>query len=326
MKIGINGLGRIGRLALRAAIEQDITVAAINTSADLAQLAHLIKYDSTHMQAPFDVQVGDNCLHIGKQQIAVMSQKDVSKIDWDKHQITALLECSGRLNTKELASQHQGKAKIIVSSPCAGADATIVLGANQDELKQNMRIISIGSCTTNALAPVVKILDEHLKIVAGYATTVHAYTFDQNLLDNFHSDLRRSRAAAGSIIPTKSGVSSALKLVLPHVADKISGSALRVPTANVSLIDFSFQVATPTSKEHINSLFEDFVSSGAQNILSIAKAPLVSCDFNHTTFSSIFDPFETSVINKHFARILCWYDNEWAFTMRMLDVAKLFAL
>lgn len=326
MKIGINGLGRIGRLALRAAIEQDIVVAAINTSAELSQLAHLLKYDSTHGQAPFDVKVGDNCLYIGSQKIAVMRQKDVAKIDWDQHQITVLLECSGRLNTKELASQHQGKAKVIVSSPCAGADATIVLGVNEDQLQQSMRIVSIGSCTTNALAPVVKILDQHLKIVAGYATTIHAYTFDQNLLDNFHSDLRRSRAAAGSIIPTKSGVSSALKLVLPDVADKISGSALRVPTANVSLIDFSFQTAVPTTKELINSLFADFVSNNVQNVLSVAKAPLVSCDFNHTTFSSIFDPFETMVVGSHFARILCWYDNEWAFTMRMLDVAKLFAL
>jgi glyceraldehyde 3-phosphate dehydrogenase len=204
------------------------------------------------------------------------------------------------------------------------ADATIICGVNEDSLHKNMRVICIGSCTTNALAPVAKILHQHFSIQAGYATTVHSYTFDQNLLDNFHSDIRRARNAATSLIPTKSGVSSALKLVLPEIGDRITGSAIRVPVPNVSLVDFSFSCAKATDTQTINQAITD-AADLIPEFLQVATAKLVSIDYNHNSASAIFDPFETQVINQNFARVLIWYDNEWGFVSRMVDVAKIIA-
>ncbi|AVP87668.1 hypothetical protein phytr_7300 [Candidatus Phycorickettsia trachydisci] len=315
MKVGINGLGRIGRLLLRKLLEEKIEVTQINTSAKPSDLAHLIEYDSTHGKAPFEIEIDEDKLIINKHKIKVSSYKDITQIPWE---VDLVFECSGKCKNKESAAKHKAN-KIVVSSPCEGADSTIVLGANDQELKKNHKVISIGSCTTNALAPVVKILHEKFGILSGYATTVHSYTFDQNLLDNFHDDIRRARSASCNMIPTKSGISQALKIVLPKIGHKISGSAIRVPVPNVSLVDFSFYSARPTSKDEVNNVMEK-ASWKIPKILSIAKKPLVSGDFNHTTFSSIFDPFETSVVEKSFVRVLAWYDNEWGFVNRLFDI------
>ena len=323
MKIGINGLGRIGRLALRASIERkDVEIVALNTSASADKLAHLIKYDSTHGRAPFEISASNNLLKINDLEIPILNYQQTSQIPWPTN-IDIILECSGRLNTKELASQHKAK-KVLVSSPCKNADATIVLGVNQNLLSHGMRVISVGSCTTNALAPIAKILHEDFDIQAGYVTTVHAYTFDQNLLDNFHEDIRRSRSATTSMIPTKSGISLALQQVLPELSTRITGSAIRVPVPNVSLIDFSFTSSKPLSKQAINNAIAQRAATSMRGIVAIAQDQQVSIDFNHTTFSSILDPFETNTVGQYFARVLAWYDNEWAFVNRMIDVAKLF--
>ena len=307
MKIGINGLGRIGRLCMRAALERkDAKISAINTSASPKDLAHLIKYDSTHAMAPFEITAGEDFLEVNGEKIPVLSYKEVQQIPWQEFGVDVLLECSGKLNSKTLAKKHQGVGKIIVSSPCDQADATIIIGVNDSILNDNMEVISIGSCTTNALAPIVKILNDNFLIEAGYATTVHSYTFDQNLLDNFHSDIRRSRCAALSMIPTKSGITSALNLVLPEIGQRITGSAIRVPTPNVSLVDFSFKGKNKMSIELINQVVQDAANSTMKKVLTVAKDRLVSIDFNHTPFSSIFDPFETCVISDDFARVLCW--------------------
>ncbi len=329
MKIGINGLGRIGRLCLRACIEKYIkkhsdiiSICALNTTAKPKDLAYLLQYDSTHGIAPFDVGYGDNFININELKIPIFNFPDAKDIPWHDLEIQTVLECSGRLTSRDLASMHNA-AKVIVSSPCKGADATVVLGANEEILRPAMKVISIGSCTTNALAPIAKILHDNFIIESGYATTVHAYTFDQNLLDNFHEDPRRSRSATASMIPTKSGISSALALVLPELAGKITGSAIRVPTANVSLIDFSFTTRCNITAEQINTSMLEASKGNMSNILAIAQDRLVSIDFNHNQFSTVFDPFETVVVGNNFARILSWYDNEWGFANRMLDVAQL---
>jgi glyceraldehyde 3-phosphate dehydrogenase len=331
MKIGINGLGRIGRLTFRAAIERgDAQIMAINTSTPIEHLAHLIKYDSTHGQAEFDIKIEDNALLIQRfdyvHRVEILSHKSPADIPWSEYGVEVVLECSGRFNTKALAAGHlrSGVNKVVVSAPCQDADATIVLGVNDEMLNDSLNIISIASCTTNALAPIVKILHQKFGIESGYATTVHSYTFDQNILDNYHDDVRRARSAHLSIIPTKSGVSSSLKLVMPEIGNKISGSAIRVPTPNVSLVDFCFKSMIQVNKEQVNHAVIDAVAYDMRHIVSVASEPLVSIDFNHNFFSSIFDPFETQVVNKDFVRVLFWYDNEWAFSNRMIDVAKLF--
>lgn len=315
MKVGINGLGRIGRLLLRKLLEEKVEITQINTSARASDLAHLIEYDSTHGKASFEVETDQDQLIINKNKIKVFGYKDISQIPW---KTDLVFECSGKCKNKDQASKHNA-AKVIVSSPCEEVDSTIVLGANDGNLKKNHRVISIGSCTTNALAPIVKILHENFGITSGYATTVHSYTFDQNLLDNFHNDIRRARSAANNIIPTKSGISKALKLVLPEIGHRILGSAIRVPVPNVSLIDFSFYSTKPTSEEKVNKVVEK-ASLKIPQVLSIAKKPLVSGDFNHTTFSSIFDPFETAVVDEKFIRVVAWYDNEWGFINRLFDI------
>jgi glyceraldehyde 3-phosphate dehydrogenase len=327
MKIGINGLGRIGRLTLRAALEHDdISVTAINTSTPIDQLAHLIKYDSTHGKADFDIKANNNYLEINGQKINVLNYKNPTEIPWDKFRVDVVLECSGKFNDKANASGHlkNGVNKVIVSAPCKNADATIILGVNEHLISNEHKVISIGSCTTNALTPLVQVLHQKFGIEAGYATTVHSYTFDQNLLDNFHNDIRRARCATLSMIPTKSGITDALKLVIPEIGDRISGSAIRVPVPNVSLVDFSFKSLKKVSKEQVNQAIQEAADGKMKHILAIAAEPLVSIDFNHNPASSIFDPFETKVVGDDFVRVLCWYDNEWGFANRMVDVSKLF--
>jgi len=323
MNIAINGLGRIGRLVLRASVERKINVTHINSPGDIHSLAHLIKYDSTHGTFPHACHVEGDNLVIAGHKIKVTHEKDPSKLDWQGLDI--VLECSGRFTKRDLAAAHLKHAhKVIVSSPCENTDKTIVLGVNHETLSASDQVISIGSCTTNALAPIAKVLHDNFGIESGYATTVHAYTNDQNLTDGSHKDLRRARAACMSMIPTKTGAAESLRLVIPELGGKISGSAIRVPTSNVSLIDFSFHTLKDMTALDIEAAMRVASDDDMKGVLGIAEAALVSVDFNHSNFSSIFDPFETRVVGKRFGRILSWYDNEWAFAQRMLDVTKIF--
>jgi len=324
MKVAINGLGRIGRLVFRAAIERrEIDIVALNSPGDADTICHLINYDSVHGRPSFHCTASNGHLIVNNKRIPIFHQKDPSLIGWKN--VDIVLECSGKFNNKEKASGHLARnvKKIIISAPCENADKTIILGINDDELKPSHNIISIGSCTTNALLPIIKVLDENFTIENGYVTTIHSYTGDQNIVDNSHSDLRRARSAAMSIIPTKTGASSAISLILPKLDGKIDGSALRVPTANVSLIDFSFCTKIPMDKNLVNDAMVKASKNHFKDIIGIAEAELVSVDFNHTNYSSIFDPFETKVISPNFARILSWYDNEWAFAQRLLDCCNL---
>lgn len=322
MKIAINGLGRIGRLVLRASIlRNEANIIHINSPSNIHDLAHLIKYDSIHGTFQEECRAEGDYLIIAGKKIKVTHEKDPAKLSWDG--IDIVLECSGKFTKRDLAAAHikSGAQKVIVSSPCDGADRTVILGVNDHELCPEDKVISIGSCTTNALAPIARVLHSNFVIESGYATTVHAYTNDQNLTDGSHKDMRRARAAGMSMIPTKTGAAESLKLVIPELAGKISGSAIRVPTSNVSLIDFSFHSEKDLSVLEIEAVMREAADQGMKGILGIAEAALVSVDFNHSSFSSIFDPFETRVVGKRFGRVLSWYDNEWAFAQRMLDVA-----
>lgn len=337
MNIAINGLGRIGRLILRASftpsLHKDINdetihlnilnITHINSPGNIHDLAHLIKYDSIHGVFDRECRVeGDHLIIMGKK-IKVTHEKDLAKLPWAE--IDIVFECSGKFGKRDLAMAHiaRGARKVIVSSPCVAADRTIIFGVNDHELRTADEIISIGSCTTNALAPIAKVLNDNFNIESGFATTVHAFTNDQNLTDGSHQDIRRARAASISMIPTKTGAAESLKLVIPELAGKISGSAIRVPTNNVSLIDFSFQSTKDLTTLEIEAAMREAADGYLKGVLGIAEAALVSIDFNHSSLSSIFDPFETRVVGKNFGRVLSWYDNEWAFACRMLDVAKL---
>ena len=327
IKIAINGLGRIGRLVLRSYIEQqpeNIELVAVNSPSDGHTIAHLIKYDSVHGTFPEHCEFDDSMLHIGNHNIPVLHERNPSALPWKNLGVDIVLECSGKFNSKELGAQHigAGAKKVLVSAPCKNADATIVIGVNHQLLNDTHQIISAASCTTNALAPIAKIMHENFGIESGYMTTIHAYTGDQNLVDNSHKDLRRARAAASSMIPTKTGAAESLKLVIPELEGRIGGSAIRVPTANVSLIDLTVNTTKTVTAEGVNEVMAQYATTQMKDILSISPAPLTSCDFNHTTYSSIFDPYETKIVNHNLARIVSWYDNELGFACRMLDLCN----
>ncbi len=326
INIAINGLGRIGRCVLRAIFElkrqNEFNIISVNGPASIEEHAHLLKYDSVHGIFPGEISFKDNQLIINDKKIPLQQERDLNKLNWQN--VDILLECTGKFNDKAASLNHitiAGAKKVIVSAPCKDADATIVYGVNNGALKAENQVISIGSCTTNCLAPIAKVLNDNISIEAGFMTTIHSYTNDQRILDGSHKDLRRARSAATSIIPTSTGAAKALGLVLPELAGKLDGAAVRVPTPNVSMIDLCFTASRDTSIEEINQL----IAVNSNNVLAVAPAKLVSIDFNHNTHSSIFDPFETKVVNKRFCRVVAWYDNEWAFSCRMLDVAKLFA-
>jgi len=324
INIAINGLGRIGRLILRAVFELDrgeFNIVSVNGPASLDEHIHLLKYDSVHGIFPGDISSEGGDLVINGKKIKLQQERNIENLDWTG--VDILLECSGRFNNRDAASAHlKNKAKkIIVSAPCKNADSTIVYGVNNQALLKNHEVISIGSCTTNCLAPIAKVLNDNIGIEAGFMTTIHSYTNDQRILDGSHKDLRRARSAAVSMIPSSTGAAKALGIVLPELAGKLDGSAVRVPTPNVSMIDLCFTANRDTSIEEINQI----IASNANSVLGVAEAPLVSVDFTHNSHSSIFDPFETKVVNKRFCRVISWYDNEWGFSVRMLDVAKLFA-
>ncbi len=330
VRVAINGFGRIGRLVLRAAYEQDrndIEVVGINDLGSVATNAHLLKYDSVHGRFPGEITSGDNWMDIGRGKIRVTAERDPAKLPWRELGVDVAPECPGIFPKREAAAKHleAGAKRVIVSAPADGADMTVVLGVNHEELTPEHQVISNASCTTNCLAPVAYVLHQGIGIERGYMTTIHAYTGDQSLQDTLHSDPRRARAAALSLIPTSTGAAKAVGLVLPALKGKLDGTAIRVPTANVSLIDFTFDASRDTTAEEVNQLMEDAAKSNRlKGILGINNAPTVSVDFNHDPHSSTFDVTQTQVLDKSFVRVLSWYDNEWGFSNRMVEVAAHF--
>ncbi|MGC2202275.1 MAG: type I glyceraldehyde-3-phosphate dehydrogenase [Stellaceae bacterium] len=330
IRVGINGFGRIGRLVLRAAYEHkntEVEVVGINDLGPVETNAHLLRYDSVHGRFPGEVTTGDNWMDVGRGKMRVTAERDPAKLPWRELGVDVALECTGVFTKREAAAKHleAGAKRVVISAPADGADLTVVLGVNQEELKPEHQVISNASCTTNCLAPVAYVLHEGVGIVRGYMTTIHAYTGDQNTVDTLHHDLRRARAAALSMIPTSTGAARAVGLVLPALKGKLDGTAIRVPTANVSLIDLTFDAARETSGDEVNSLMEEAARSNRlRGILGINKAPTVSVDFNHDPHSSTFDVTQTQVLDKRFVRVLAWYDNEWGFSNRMVEVAGYF--
>jgi glyceraldehyde 3-phosphate dehydrogenase len=330
IKVAINGFGRIGRLVMRAALEhpgKELDIVGINDLGSVETNAHLLRYDSIHGRFPGEVTTGENWMDAGRGKIRVTAERDPAKLPWKELGVDVALECTGIFTKREQAAKHleAGAKKVIISAPADGADFTVVMGVNHDELSSKHEVISNASCTTNCLAPVAYVLHQGIGIERGYMTTIHSYTGDQSLQDTLHSDLRRARAAALSLIPTSTGAARAVGLVLPALKGKLDGTAIRVPTANVSLIDFTFDAARETSVEEVNTLMEDAAKSNRlKGIVGINKAPTVSVDFNHDPHSSTFDVTQTQILDKTFVRVLSWYDNEWGFSNRMVEVAAYF--
>jgi len=324
VKVGINGFGRIGRNVLRALIENgrtDIEVVAINDLGPVETNAHLIRYDSVHGRFPGEVKTTEDSIDVGRGPIRVTAIRDPKDLPWDGVDIA--LECTGIFADKEKASAHleNGAKRVLVSAPAGGADKTIVYGVNHDQLTSGDMVVSNASCTTNCLAPVAHVIHEAIGLERGFMTTIHSYTGDQPTLDTMHKDLYRARAAAMSMIPTSTGAAKAVGLVLPALAGKLDGVAIRVPTPNVSVVDLTFEAARPTSAEEINAAIHAAASGDLKGILGVTDDKLVSMDFNHDPHSSIFATDQTKVMEGTMCRILTWYDNEWGFSNRMLDTA-----
>jgi len=324
VRVAINGYGRIGRMVLRAIYEynreDEIKVVAINSSYPIKTNAHLTKYDSTHGRFEENVSSDEENMYINDDKIAMLSDRNPENLKWSDYDVDIVLECTGHFKDREGASKHfvGGAKKVLISSPGGDdIDATVVFGVNENVIKAEHTIISNASCTTNCLAPLAKALHEGIGIKKGLINTIHAYTNDQMLIDNQHHDLHRSRGAATSIIPTKTGAAKAVGLVLPELLGRMHGFALRVPTANVSVVDLTFDAERDTSVEEVNAIMKE-ASDGI--VLDYNDEPLVSIDFNHTPVSSIFDATQTRV-NGNLVKVLAWYDNEWAFSCRMIDVA-----
>ena len=325
MRVAINGFGRIGKLVFRAFLEQNlknIEIIAINELGSLDSSFHLLRYDSSHGKLPINITKTKTGLRYKNKNISFYSVRDPKNLPWGKLKIDVVLECSGVFTSKEKAQNHinAGAKKVIISAPASNVDATIVQGVNNNILNKKHNIISNGSCTTNCLAPVAMILDKSVGINSGFMTTIHSFTGDQRTVDQVHSDLRRARTASTSMIPTSTGAAKALSLVLPKLKGKLDGTAIRVPTPNVSLIDFTFVSKKKTSIEIINkAMIAASKTANLKGILSVNNLPLVSIDFNHNSSSSIFDLTQTQVLNSNFCRVLSWYDNEWGFSNRMIE-------
>lgn len=326
LRIAINGFGRIGRNLVRALYQsgyrQHIQVVAINDLTAPEQCAHLLQYDSVHGRFPLPVTLDGDALIIEEDRIPLLQEPNIERLPWLSHHVDVVLECTGRFTHADKAAAHlaAGANKVLISAPTSGADCTVVYGVNEDWLTNQHRIVSNASCTTNCLAPIVQLLHKHYGIEHGSMTTIHAYTNDQHLLDLGHDDLYRARAAALSMIPSKTGAATALGLVLPEMAGKISGMAVRVPTANVSLVDLVVQLQSDADRDHINAMLQ--AAAAHSSTLAYNEQPLVSVDFNGHSASSIVDGNHTQVQGR-LAHVMAWYDNEWGFCHRMLDVARL---
>jgi glyceraldehyde 3-phosphate dehydrogenase len=325
-RVAINGFGRIGRLVLRAAFEagrDDIEFAVINDLADVATNAHLLKYDSVHGRFPGTVEVDGETLIINGKRVVCTRIADPAKLPWGAHGIDVALECSGRFTSRADAQKHlaAGAKKVLISAPATDEDLTVVYGVNDDKLKAEHTIVSNASCTTNCLAPVAFVINNAVGIVHGFMTTIHSYTGDQRTVDTMHGDLHRARAAALNMIPTSTGAAKAVGKVLPELKGKLDGTSVRVPTPNVSLVDFKFVAKRPTSVQEINAAILAASEGPLKGVLGTYTEPLVSSDFNHDPHSSIFALSETKIIDGTFGRVMSWYDNEWGFSCRMSDTA-----
>ena len=327
IKLAINGFGRIGRLVLRAIIEsnrKDVKVIAINDLGTPDSNAHLLQYDSVHGILPQKVRTTKSTINAGKGPIKIFSEKNPEDLPWKELNIDIVMECTGLFTSREKAQLHlnAGAKKVLISAPSNDADITVVYGVNHNKIRKSHKIISNASCTTNCLAPVAKVLNRLCGINQGYMTTVHAFTGDQSLLDVLHSDPRRARAASQSIIPTSTGAAKAVGLVLPELQGRLDGTAVRIPTPNVSMIDLVFNAKKKTDIESINNAMIRASRKELKGVLAVENRPLVSIDFNHNPHSSIFDLTQTQVIKGKLGRILSWYDNEWGFANRMSDTAS----
>ena len=326
VRVAINGFGRIGRNILRAIVESardDIIVVGINDLGPVETNAHLLRYDSVHGKFPADVKVSGNDLDVGRGPIKVTSIRDPKDLPWKELDVDIVMECTGIFASREKASMHldAGAKRVLVSAPASGVDLTVVYGVNHQKISKDHLVISNASCTTNCLAPVAMALNNGVGINQGFMTTIHSYTGDQPTLDTMHSDLYRSRAAAGNMIPTSTGAAKAVGLVLPELNGKLDGVSVRVPTQNVSVVDFKFNASRSTSVDEINNIIKDSANGKLNNILGFTDEPLVSSDFNHDSRSSIFHMDQTKVMDNTFVRVLSWYDNEWGFSNRMSDTA-----
>ena len=326
VKVAINGFGRIGRNILRSIIENknhNIKVVGINDLGPIETNAHLLKYDSVHGIVNRDVIINGSDLDVGTGPIKVTSERNPENLPWKELDVDVVLECTGIFTSKEKAQQHitAGAKKVLISAPASGVDLTVVYGVNHKKISSEHQILSNASCTTNCLAPLAYVLNKSIGIENGFMTTIHSYTGDQPTLDTMHSDLYRARAAAANMIPTSTGAAKAVGLVLPELDGKLDGVAIRVPTQNVSVVDFKFNSKKETSIEEINEAIKIASENELKNILSFNDKKLVSSDFNHNPSSSIFHSDQTKVMNKKFVRILSWYDNEWGFSNRMCDTA-----
>jgi len=324
-RVAINGFGRIGRLTLRALIDRkikDVEIVAVNDLGVVESNLHLFKYDSVHGTFNDHITKTSNKVKIGNYDIDFLSEANPNNLNWDKLNIDLVVECTGIFTKREDAQKHlnSGSKKVLISAPATDPDITVVYGINHGSIKDDHKIISNGSCTTNCLAPLAFLIEKNLGIDSGYMTTVHSVTGDQNTIDTLHKDLRRARNSLISIIPTSTGAARAVSEVLPDLKGKIDGSAIRVPTVNVSLVDFKFFSKKETTEEILNNIFIEAEKSSFMNVIQTTSEPLVSNDFNHNPNSSIVDLKETKVINKKFCRILAWYDNEWGFSNRLVDV------
>lgn len=324
LKVAINGFGRIGRSTLSHIIESgrdDIEVVAMNATGPLETTAHLLKYDSVHGRFAGDIKIEGGKLDVGKGPMRMFSTYDPTELDWEG--VDIVLECTGKFNNRDAAAVHleRGAKRVLVSAPAKNADRTVVYGVNHESMTEKDLVVSNASCTTNCLAPVAKIMNDAIGIEKGFMTTIHAYTGDQPTLDRRHKDLYRARAAAMSLIPTTTGAAKAVGLVLPELAGKLDGSAIRVPTPNVSAVDLNFISTRPTSVEEINSAVRHATDNGLKGIVEYCDEPTVSVDYNHNEHSANFASLQTTVMGGNLVRVLAWYDNEWGFSCRMADTA-----
>ena len=327
IKIGINGLGRIGRMVLRSLVEnknKNIEIKHINNRTNSETSSLLLKYDSVHGKFNSNINYNKNNLIINKKNISFSQETELSKINWKKYGVDIVLECTGKYNSKEKCIQHikNGAKKVIVSAPCKNADKTIVYGVNHKTINKNDLIISAASCTTNCFAPVAFVINKEFKIEKGFMSTIHSYTSDQRLLDNSHKDPRRARSAGQSIVPTSTGASKALGEIIPELKGKLDGLAIRVPTPNVSLVDFVFNSKNKLSVKKINDSFIKASNKELKNVLDTTNERLVSVDFNHNPNSAIVDLSLTSVVGDNMGKVSAWYDNEWGFASRMNDLVE----
>jgi len=326
VRVAISGFGRIGRNILRAIVEakrKDVEIVAINDLFSAKDNAHLLRHDSVHGRFPGEVSVAGDSIDVGNGPIKVLAERDPHKLPWKSMDIDVVMECTGIFTDRDKAAAHleAGAKRVLVSAPAKGADLTVVFGVNHEKLTRDHKVVSNASCTTNCLAPVAKVLNDLVGIKSGFMTTIHAYTNDQNVLDQAHKDMRRARAAALNMIPTSTGAAAAVGLVLPELKGKLDGTAIRVPTPNVSVVDLKFIPGRETAVDEINKAMQHAAKQELKGILAVSNEPLVSIDFNHDPHSSTFDLTQTQIVDGKLVRVLAWYDNEWGFSNRMADTA-----